>query len=585
MKISVVLLFALTVVAVAKADGAETFKVMNSAYNPTSWGYNHLPPESGLTLSDSFGGISFTGRYVSYTKADTWYPIYASTGTMYSSWTDGSVNGEAGGNPNPRCAKFTGTDPMDLTFSVVGGKLVHNGANGPGGRNKFGRYPSAQLMYNDIWYYGTYLLEWTDRALFVPNSDWQVLQPFVGFRVSGDFGESWYDQTEPDNPLLENAHEKWIGAHGVAFNPYEVLIGAPHFVDFGYNLEHAPKDPATGRRWAYMVAHGADAATDIAHNSWVSGDNIYLLRILMPEGTDVEKNFAYMNNPANWQYYSNDGTYKTWNRDNLQEVYTNIRPIVDATGYLGNVGLTYNAPLKKFIMTLSRVDRADSFDTLVLEADAIDGDYKVVQYMKGFAVASYFMNIPSRFISDDGLTMWLCYSSNYQKIHSPSIGGSSYSMCLSEITLDPKQSARGNRYEAESMKRVGQARLVVDAKCSNGGQVNGLSRVGDGLEFWSKSKGRVLKMVVAGEGTTARRLSVYVNDQFAAKFIVTPTGEARHTEHQIPLNIGYGDKVTMRIDADDVSFNRIYGEMLAGEAFVREGKQRFFGNIDYVVVE
>ena len=41
----------------------------------------------------------------------------------------------------------------------------------------------------------------------------------------------------------------------------------------------------------------------------------------------------------------------------------------------------------------------------------------------------------------------------------------------------------------------------------------------------------------------------------------------------------------MRIDADDVSFNRIYGEMLAGEAFVREGKQRFFGNIDYVVVE
>ena len=111
-------------------------------------------------------------------------------------------------------------------------------------------------MYNDIWYYGTYLLEQNDRSLYVPNFDWPILQPFVGFRVSDDFGESWCDRTTPEDPLLENCHDKWVNAHGVEFNPYEVMIGAPHFVDFGQNLKYAPVDKATGRKRAYRLHTG-----------------------------------------------------------------------------------------------------------------------------------------------------------------------------------------------------------------------------------------------------------------------------------------------------------------------------------------
>jgi hypothetical protein len=358
-----------------------------------------------------------------------------------------------------------GYDPLDLRVSVVGEGITHSGENGAGGKFKFGRYPAAQLIYNDIWYYGTYLLEWTERAMLIPNRDWQVLQPFVGFRVSGDLGENWYDRTEPDDPLLENAHEKWVDAHNVEFNKYEVMIGAPHFVDFGDNLKYAPADSATGRKWAYMVAHGADAGCDIAHNTWVSGDNIYLLRILMPEGRDVEANAKYINSAENWQYLAKDGTYKSWNRDNLQEVYANIKPIVDATGYLGNVGVTYNAPLKKYIMTLSRVSETsrDNFHTLILEADTIDGEYRVVQYLRNFASQSYFMNIPSRFISDDGRTMWLCYSSNYGYASSPkaTIGGSRYALCLTEITLDGEES-QARKYEAEGGICLGATSVKVD---------------------------------------------------------------------------------------------------------------------------
>ena len=550
-------------------------------YDWTSWGNNRLPKECRLPLSKDFGGISFTGRYASYTKADTWYITLATDGTMYSCYTDGSVNGEGAFSPKPRSARIVGTDPLDLQVSAVGKLIDHNGNDKIAGR--FGRYPCAQLMYNDIWYYGTYLLEQNDRSVYVPNFDWPILQPFVGFRVSDDFGESWFDHTTPEDPLLENFHDKWIDAHGVDFNPYEVMIGAPHFVDFGQNLKHAPVDEATGRKWAYMVAHGADAQCELAHNSWVSGDNIYLLRILMPEGRDKEENFRYMNNPANWQYLSRDGSYRPWNRDNLREVYSNICPIVSAKGFMGNVGLTYDAPLGRFIMTLSRVsdDDRNRFNTLILESDAIDGKYRVVQYLKDFATQSYFMNIPSSFISSDGRTMWLCYSSNYGYKSSPlpTIGGSRYAMCLREIKLDGKGEAKAHKYEAEGMELTGHAALKVDSLLSNGAGVAEIARLGDGVEFYSKSSGSTLTVATFAGTTDTKSMSIYINDRFAGNLILKPSaGESGPALHRADVKIRRGDKVSLRIEAGDISVNRLAKELPGNE-------HHFIGCIDYVLVE
>ena len=564
------------------AQKDRSLQQISETYNWTSWGNNHLPEDCPLSPSKVFGGISFTGRYASYTNADTWYPIYASDGTMYSCFTDGSVNGQGTGSPNPWAGKILGTDPLNLQVDVVGKRVNHNGNEKIEGL--YGRYPCAQLMYNDIWYYGTYLLEQNDRSWFVPNADWPILQPFVGFRVSADFGKNWYDQTTPETPLLENAHDKWIRAHGVDFNPCEVMIGAPHFVDFGQNLEHAPVDEQTGRRWAYMVAHGADAGCTLAHNSWISGDNIYLLRILMPEGRNVKENFRYMNDASNWQYLSRDGSYKPWNRENLHEVYSKIKPIVDATGYLGNVGLTYNAVLGRYIMTLSRVDDTDRnfFNTLILESDAIDGKYRVVQYLKGFASVSYFMNIPSPFISKDGRTMWLCYSSNYNYKNSPlpTIGGSQYSMCLTEITLDGTDEAKASKYEAEGMQRLGHTSLEINSGLSNGAGVTGISRLGDGLEFYSKSKGNALSVAVLSKLSAPKRLSVYCNGRFKAKLHAEPSriDIDEFNLFYVPIKIKPGDKISLRIDADDIAYNSLQGNL-------PEGGHHFFGDIDYVVVD
>ena len=42
-----------------------------------------------------------------------------------------------------------------------------------------GRYPCASLVHNGIWYYGTYCLDWHQHP-------WDILGPFVGFRLSPD---------------------------------------------------------------------------------------------------------------------------------------------------------------------------------------------------------------------------------------------------------------------------------------------------------------------------------------------------------------------------------------------------------------
>ena len=572
----------LTYPGILCAQKDRSLQQISETYNWTSWGNNRLPKDCPLPLSKTFGGISFTGRFASYTNADTWYPAYASDGTIYSCFTDGSVNGQGTGSPNPWSGRIVGSDPLNLQVDVVGERVSHNGNEKIAG--KYGRYPCAQLMYNDIWYYGTYLLEQNDRSWFVPNADWPILQPFVGFRVSDNFGGDWFDQTTPEFPLLENPHDKWVRVHGVEFyNPYEVMIGAPHFVDFGRNLEHAPIDKQTGRRWAYMVAHGADAGCKLAHNSWISGDNIYLLRILMPEGRNAQENFRYMNDAGNWQYLSRDGSYRTWNRNDLQEVYRHIKPIVDATGYLGNVGLTYNAALGRFIMTLSRVDDADRdfFNTLILESEAIDGKYRVVQYLKGFATISYFMNIPSPFISEDGRTMWLCYSSNYNYKNNPlpTIGGSQYSMCLTEFTLDGRDEAKACKYEAEGMQRLGHTSLLINTGLSNGAGVADISRLGDGLEFYSKSRGNALAVAVLSKLSASKRLSVYRNGRFCAKLLAEPSGDIDECHlYYVSMRIRPGDRISLRMDADDIAYNSLQGEL-------PDGEHHFFGDIDYAVVD
>ena len=60
--------------------------------------------------------------------------------------------------------------------------------------------------------------------------------------------------------------------------------------------------------------------------------------------------------------------------------------------------------------------------------------------MKHFGEQAYFLNFPSKFISEDGRTLWLCYSGNFTHnwpgqtiVENPP--GSHYGLVLQQLVL------------------------------------------------------------------------------------------------------------------------------------------------------
>ncbi len=386
------------------------------AIGPENVWLSETPADCPFSRSVTLRGLRFTGRHAEYTNADTWYPSWASDNKLYSPFTDGVVNGlkadSAGPNANTGQATILGDDPMKLQ---VVDQSVYQSSPSP----YLGRYPCGSLVYNGIWYYGTYCL---GPAGLVRHEgvayNWPWLGPFVGFRYSTDFGKTWTQTPRtPDKPLF--------GENGLEGKP--VRIGSPHFVDFGRNMEHSPDGKA------YLVAHGAsvpDPKPRFCNHSWITGDAIYLLR--------VTPSIENINDASKYEFCAGlDADGKAiWTND-----FQKIKPIAEWNDNMGCVTITYNAPLKKYIMCVTDgTNTVGYFHTYLLESDQIAGPWKLVNYMKQFGEQAYFVNIPSKFISADGRRLWLCYAANFApNWNGTSIlsrpPGSRYGMCLQEVDV------------------------------------------------------------------------------------------------------------------------------------------------------
>jgi hypothetical protein len=353
--------------------------------------------------------IVFTGKHADYTYADTWYPSWASDDKMYSPYTDGvsGVWAESRSNLGKYAvtgqAVISGSDPLNLEIKPLG---TTQGSAEP----YVGRYPSASLVYDGIWYYGTYCLQ--DQP---PGYNLGTLRPFTGFRISEDFGKTW--KSSPYNCEI-GLFEKNI-ENG---NDEVIKIGAPHFVDFGKNMEHSPDGKA------YLVAHGSvkeDMDPRPANNSWISGDQIYLTR--------VAPSIANINDKSKYEYYcgKNNRGESIWSDD-----FSKIMPIFEWNNKCGCVTITYNSKLKKYIMCITDGWPTIKFmDTYLLESDNIEGPYNIVAYMENFGEQGYFVNIPTKFISEDGYTSWLSYSGNFATFDDLRVNppGGRYGWILQEI--------------------------------------------------------------------------------------------------------------------------------------------------------
>ena len=407
----------------------EGYSGMQTDIRPFRWP-SKRPDGCPFPGSEQFAGVEFTGRYRNYSNADTWYPTWAEDGNLYSPWTDGylldngdkyvhfqregeftkpddpkfpkncypcnSGNNESAGRKAATAqAKIVGNDPLNLQVVNLPPRIEADPAP------YIGRYPCGSLCHDGVWYFGTYSL-WGPAGL----------GPFVGFRHSTDYGKTWVETTcTPTQPLFGE-------------NPAKapVKIGAPHFVDFGKNMQHSPDGKA------YLVAHGSTRRD--AQNEWQMGDQVYLLRVTPSPAT--------INDPKAYEFFAGYGPAgeARWTRE-----FDQIQPLLTWEGRLGIVTASYVAPLKKHLMFISRgmSYKSDApHDTLILEADAVAGPWKLVEYLPAFGPNAYFVNLPTKFISQDGLTGWLCYSScwdskwNFRPGNPP---GSHYSMSLHEVRL------------------------------------------------------------------------------------------------------------------------------------------------------
>jgi len=375
------------------------------------------PSNCPFPPSESLAAVDFTGRYAGYGFADTWFPSWASDGNLYSAFADGIVTHQhasgGGKEASTGFATISGDDPLHL--QVVGDGVYFSDPT-----PYAGRYPSASLVYNGVWYYGTYCLGpagWVKHDGITYN--WPTMGPFVGFRTSSAYGTWTQTPCTPSKPLFGE-------------NPLDgvpVKIGAPHFVDFGKNMEHSPDG------CAYLVAGGASDPVNrrFGYDSWCTADEVYLLR--------VKPSIETINDASKYEFFAGHDSagHDVWSKD-----FKKIQPIAAWRDNMGSVTMTYNAPLKKYLMCVTDGRFTTSyFNTYILESDNMTGPWKLVSYFERFGEQAYFVNVPSKFIGADGRKLWLCYSADfYQKGHLVATPvGSGYSMILQEVNLLPPGAA------------------------------------------------------------------------------------------------------------------------------------------------
>jgi len=193
-------------------------------------------------------------------------------------------------------------------------------------------------------------------------------------------------------------------------------------------MEHSPDG------YAYLVGHGAEVNDEkprTGNLSWISGDQVYMLR--------VKPSIENMNDASKYEFFGghDDKGDAIWTKD-----FESIKPLVDWNNNCGCVTITYNAPLKKYLMCITDGWPTNAkMSSYILESDHLTGPWKLVTYMKDFGEQGYFLNFPSKFISEDGRTAWLCYSGNFwDEANGVSIGvtppGSHYGMVLQEVKFE-----------------------------------------------------------------------------------------------------------------------------------------------------
>lgn len=414
-------------------EGTALDPAIQPDYNPYDWP-DDPPQNSSFEQSTDIVRIRFTGRYANYTGADTFYPTWAADGHLYSCWTDGfiwtnratpwvdcsyALPGRAiepmntwtadyppypqlyhcHSNVPPTCvgiSKIVGDSPLNLDVITLG--KLYSGQN---------LYPCISLIADNNFFIGTY-------DAFSEGGR------FNGFRYSNDW-DHWVEETAPG---WENRYWKDTRTAATDFFAADTCprrFNVPHAVVFGQNNELSPDGKV------YFTAHGEIKG---GKSNWDKGDAIYLCRT----SSDPHS----ITNPASYEFF---GGHDTTGREIWIKDVTQSKPILQWQNHLGSEGLTYVPGLDKYLLMTARLKESEDnlpYNVLIFwESDRITGPYKMVHYLRDWGPQSYFPNIPAKFISQDGRTMWLVVASNYSTPETNPVQ-CRYAMSMHEIVLETR---------------------------------------------------------------------------------------------------------------------------------------------------
>jgi len=276
-------------------------------------------------------------------------------------------------------------------------------------------------------------IEW--RQDVPPDCPFEMSEDFAGVRFTGahsnyQVGDTFYPSWAGDG----NLYSPWTD--GVT-NGVKCTSGGG--IKTGHKTGHAVMigdDPELKALCEKAFAEAEGATFKHGNLSWISADQIYLARVT-PSPETINDLDAY-------EFFAgHDGAGNPiWTGD-----FDEIKPLVEWNNHMGCVTATWVPALQKYLMCVTdgwpTVTKMTSY---ILEADQLTGPWKMVAYMKDFGEQAYFLNIPSKFISDDGRSMWLCYSANFanekngllvepMKIYPP---GGRYGLSLHEMELIPR---------------------------------------------------------------------------------------------------------------------------------------------------
>ena len=404
------------------------------------WYNTTVPKDFPLPLSKDISIYLYAPDCASrYGGADTWFLSWGDDDLLYSAFTDGEVEGvislSIAAFPNSESTTghvmLNGSDPLNLK---IVSPAVFKSNTGP----YTGRYPSANLHYNGVWYQSTYgITEYT-----APCNGWCVHGPFLSFRYSLDQGKTWteynlHPRNETDNLFNQTSYKR-----------QKVKYGGLHFVDFGKNQQWNRDG------YVYLIGHGSNSSfpasptTFFPVEAFNEGDQIYLCRVR-----------------ASIQTVNDSNQFEFWNGEEYisgLEGVDKAQPLFTFPNKTGTVTASYIPALEKYLMVVSTASfpgarsMAKEFDTYILESDRLEGPWSLVEYLNHFGPQAYFPIIPTKFIGQshdikvlsDGSSLWpfyLGYSANYACCQfNPNPPHSGYSLCLlsSKLVITPKFTKR-----------------------------------------------------------------------------------------------------------------------------------------------